>query len=182
MLDCSVEFSLKPLTSTWCHNKDNVLNDAIVKCLSVSSVQCHIMSDFLWPPWTVQHTRLPCPSPNPRVCSNSCTSSRWCHQTISFSVVPFSSCLQSFPASGSFLMNQFFASGGQSIGVSASALVLPMNIQDWFPSELTSLISLLANGLSRVFSSTTIWKHQFIITQHSLWSSSHIWTWLLKKS
>ena len=111
-------------------------------------------------PHGLQHTRFPCPSPTPRACSDSCPSSRWCHPTISSSVIPFSSCLQSFPASGSFQMSQFFASGGQSIGVSASALVLPMNIQDWFPLGLTGWISLQSKGLSRVFSNT-VQKHQF---------------------
>ena len=107
----------------------------------------------------LQHTRLPCPSPTPRACSNSCPLSRWCHSTISSSVIPFSSCLQSFPASGSFLMSQLCPSGGQSNGVSASASVLPMNIQDWFPLGLTGLISLQSKGLSRVFSNTTVQKH-----------------------
>ena len=104
------------------------------------------------------------------------------HPTISSSVIPFSSCLQSFPASGSFPMSQFFASGGQSIGALASASVLPMNIQDWFPLGLTGWISLLSKGLSRVFSNTTIQKHQFFGTQLSLWSNSHIHTWLLGKA
>ena len=129
----------------------------------------------------LQHTRLPCPSPSPGACSDSCPLSQWYHPTISSSVVPFSSHLQAFPASGSFPMSQFFASGGQSIGVSASASVLPMNIQDWFPLGLTDWISLLSKGLSRVFSSTTVPKHQFFSTQPSLWSNSHIHTWLLEK-
>ena len=102
-------------------------------------------------PHGLQHTRLPCPIPTPRACSNSCPLCRWCHPTISSSVVPFSSRLQSFPASGSFQMSQLFTSGGQSIGVSASASVLPMNIQEWFPLGLTGLISLQSKGLSRVF-------------------------------
>ena len=105
--------------------------------------------------------RPPCPSPTPRACSNSCPSSQWCHPTISTSVVPFSSCPQSFPASGSFPMSQFFTSGGESIGVSASALILPMNIQDWFPLGWTGWISLLSKWLSRVFSNITVQKHQF---------------------
>ena len=105
----------------------------------------------LRPQW-LQHARLPCPSPTPGVYSNSCSLSQWCHPIISSSVIPFSFRLPSFPASGSFQMNQLFASGGQSIGVSASASVLPMNIQDWFPLGLTSLISLQSKGLSRVFS------------------------------
>ena len=105
-----------------------------------------VVSNFLWPHGP-QHTRPPCPSSTPGVYSNSCPLSRWCHPTISSSVVPFSSCLESFPASGSFLMSQFFASGGQSIGISASASVLPMNIQDWFPLGLTGWISLQSKVL-----------------------------------
>ena len=118
-----------------------------------------IMSDSLRP-HGLQHSRAPCPSPTPRACSNSCPSSQWCHPTISSSVVPFSSCLQSFPASGSFPMSQPFPSDGQSTGASVSASVLPVNIQDWFPLGLTSLISWLSKGLSRVFSNTTVQKHQ----------------------
>ena len=119
-------------------------------------------------PHGLQHARPPCPSPNPRAYSNSCPSSRWCHPTISSSVVPFSSRLHSFPASGSFQMSQFFASGGQIIGVSASASVLPMNIQDLFPLGWTHWISLQSKGLSRVFSNTTVQKHQFFSAQLSL--------------
>ena len=129
----------------------------------------------------LQHTRLPCPPPTHGVYSDSCPLSRWCHPTISASVIPFSSCIQSFLASGSFQMSQFFASGGQSIGVSASASVLLMNIQDWFSLGLTGLISLQSKGLSRVFSNTTVQKHQFFGVQLSLWSNSHIHTWLLEK-
>ena len=110
----------------------------------------------------------PIHSPVPGTCSNSCPSSWWCHPNISSSVIPVSSCLQSFPASGSFPMSQFFASGGQSIGTSASATVLPMYIQDWFSLGLTGLISLQSRGLSRVFSNTTVQKHQFFSTQLSL--------------
>ena len=109
-----------------------------------------VMFSSLWH-HGLQHARLPCPSPSPGVCSNSCPLRRWCHPTISSSVVPFSSCLQSFPASGSFLLSQLFASGGQSIGASVSALVLPMNIQGWFSLGWTVLISLLSKGLSSVF-------------------------------
>ena len=138
-----------------------------------------VISDSL-PSHGLQHARLPCPSLSPRVCSNSYPLNWWCHTTISFSVVPFSSCLQSFPASESFPMSQFFTSGGQSIGASASASVLPMNIQDWFPLGFTGLISLLSKGLSWVFSSTTVPKHQFLSGQCSLWSSPHIHTWLLE--
>ena len=125
-----------------------------------------VVSDSLRP-HGLQHTRLPCPSPTPGAYSNSCPLNQWCHPTISSSVVPFSSCFQSFPAQGSFQMSQFFASGDQSIGVSASASVLPMNIQDWFPSVLTGWISLQSKGLSRVFSSTTVQKHWFFTAQLS---------------
>ena len=107
-------------------------------------------------PHRLQHTNLPCPSPTPGACSNSCSLSQWCHPIISSSVSPFSSCLQSFPASGCFPMSQFFASGGQSTGASASASVLPMNMQDWFPLGWTGLISLQSKGLSKVFSRTTV--------------------------
>ena len=142
---------------------------------------CWAVSDFLWSHW-LQHTRLPCPLLSPRACSNSCPSSRWCHPTISSSVVPFSSCPQSLPASWSFPMSQLLASGGQSIGVSASASVLPMNIQCLFPLGLTGLISLQSKGFSRVFSNTTIWKHQFFNTQPSSRSNPPIHTWLLRKT
>ena len=128
---------------------------------------CSVMSDSLQP-HGLQHARLPCPSPTPGVYSNSCPLSRWCHPIISSSVIPFSSCHQSFPASGSFQMNQLFASGSQSIGASASASVLPMNIQDWFPLGWTVWISLLSKGLSRVFPNTTFQKHQFFSIQPSL--------------
>ena len=119
-----------------------------------------VISDSLWP-HGLRHTRLPCPSPTPRAYSNSCPLSRWCYPTVSSSVVPFSSCLQSFPASGHFPMSQFFASSGQSIGVSASTPVLSKNIQDWFPLGWTGWISLQSKGLSRIFSNTTVQKHQF---------------------
>ena len=117
-------------------------------------------------PWTAAHQA--CPSPTPRVYSNSCPLSQWCHPTISSSVVPFSSHLQSFPASGTFQMSQFFTSGGQSIGVSASASVHLMNIQDWFPLGWTDWISMQSKGFSRVFSNTIVQKHQFFSTQLSL--------------
>ena len=132
-----------------------------------------VMSDSLRPHW-LQHTRLSCPSLSLRVCSNAHLLSWWYYLTIS------SFCLQSFPASKSFPMSQLFT-GGQSIWASASVSVLPMNIQSWFPLGLTGLFSLLSKGLSRVFSSTTIWKHQFFSAQPSLWSISHICTWLLEK-
>ena len=119
-------------------------------------------------PHGLQHTRPPCPSPAPGVYSNSCPLSQWCHPTISSSVVPFSSHLQSFPALGSFPMSQFFPTGGQSIGVSASTSVLPMNTQDWSPLGWTVWIFLQSKGLSRVFSNTTVQKHQFFGVQLSL--------------
>ena len=121
----------------------------------------------------LQHAKLPCPSLSPRVCSNSCPVSQWCYLIISFSACLFSFCLQSFPASGSFPMMWLFASGSQSIGVSASASVLPMNILGWFPLGVTGLISLQSSGLSRVLSSTTSQMHQSFGAQPSLWSNSH---------
>ena len=145
-----------------------------------SSVQSLSRIDSLWP-HELQHARPPCPSPTPGVHANPCPSSQWCHPTISSSVVLFSSCPKSFPSSGSFQMSQLFASGGQSIGVSASASILPMNTQDWSPLGWTGLIPLQSKGLSRVFSSTTVQKHQFFSTQLSSQSNSHIHTWPLEK-
>ena len=152
-------------------------------CRSIMSNSLPLVSGLMSPLVLrgLQHARPPCPSPSPGVCSNWCSLSRWCHPTISSSVGPFSFCPQSFPASGSFLMSHFFVSDGQSIGASASASVLPMNIQGWFSLWLTGLISLLSKGLSTVFSNTTVQKHQFFGTQLSLWSNSHLQTWLLKK-
>ena len=132
-------------------------------------------------PHGLQHTRLHCPSPTPGAYSNPSPSSRWCHPTISSSAIPFSSCPQSFPASGSFQMSHFFKSCGQSIGVSASASVLPINIQDWLPLELTGLISLESKGLWKVFSNLTAQKHQFFRAQLSLWFNSHVHSWLLEE-
>ena len=129
-------------------------------CVCVSH---SVVSNSLWP-HELQHARPPCPSPTLGVHPNPCPLSQWCHPTISSSVVPFSSCPQSFLASGPFHMSQFFASGGQSIGVSALTSVLPMNIQDWFPLGWTGLISLQSKGLSRVSSRTTVWKHQLFGT------------------
>ena len=125
-----------------------------------------VMSDSLWP-HGLQHARPPCPSQIPGVYSNPCPLSQWCHPTISSSVVPFFSCLQSFPALGSFPMSRFFPSGGQSIGASASASVLPMNIQDWVPLWWTRWISLQTKGLSRLFSNTSVQKHHFFSAQLS---------------
>jgi len=137
--------------------------------LCSSQFSLSVMSDSLQP-HGLHHTRLSCPSLTPRACSNSCPLSQWCHPTISSSVIPFSR-LQSFPASGSFPISQFFTSGGQSIGASASASVLPKNIQDWFPLGWTGWISLQSKGLSRVFSNTAVKKHQFFGAQLSLWSN-----------
>ena len=153
---------------------------AWVTLFSVSSVQSLSRVRHFATLWTAAH-QAPCPSPTPRVYPNPCPLSRWCHPAISSSVFPFFSCLQSFPASGSFPRSQFFSPGGQSIGDSASASVLPMNIQDWFPLGWTGWISLQSKGLSRVFSNTTVQKHQFFGTQHSLESNSLIHTWLLEK-
>ena len=149
---------------------------------TISSISfiCSVVSNSSWF-HEPQHARLPCPSPTPRVHSNPCPLSRWCHQNISSSDVPFSSCPQSFLASGSFPKSQRFASGGQSIEVSASKSVVPMNTQDWSPLGWTGWISLQSKGLSRVFSNTTVQKHEFFSTQLSLWSNSHIHTWLLEK-
>ena len=149
-------------------------------CFSSVQFSHSVVSDSLWP-HGLQHARPPCPSPALEVCSSSCPLSRRCHPTISSSVIPFSSCPQSFPASGSFQMSQLFSSGGQSIGVSASTSVLPMNSQDWSPLGWTGWISLQSKGLSRIFSNTTIEKHQFFGAQLSLQSNSHIHTWLLEK-
>ena len=132
-------------------------------------------------PYESQYARPPCPSPIPRVHSNSRPSSRWCHPTISSSVVPFFSHLQSFPASVAFLISWLFTSGGQSIGASASASVLPMNIQGWFPLGWTGWISWQSKGLSVIFSNTTVQKHQFFGAQLYLWPNFHIYTWLLEK-
>ena len=154
-----------------------------LKTYQFTSVQFSrsVMSDSLQPS-ELQHAKPPCPSPTPRAYSNSCPLSRWCHPTISSSVVPFSSCLQSLPPSGSFPMSQLFTWGSQSIGVSASASVLPMNTQDWSPLGWTGWISLQTKGLSRVFSSnTTVQKHQFCGTQLYSQSNSHIHTWPLEK-
>ena len=148
----------------------------------ISSVQFSrsVVSDSLQPHES-KHTRPPCPSPTPGVYPNSCPLSWWCNSAKSSFVIPFSSWPQSLPAWGSFLMSQVFAWGGQSIGVSASASVLPMNIQDWFPLGWTGWISLQSKGLSRVFSNTTVQKHQFFGAQPSSQSNSHIHTWPLEK-
>ena len=144
-----------------------------------SSVQFShsVMSDSLWP-HGLQHTRPPCPSPTTGVHPNPCPLSRWCHPAISSSVVPFSSHLQSFPASGSFPMSQLFVSGGQKYWSFRFRISPPMNIQDWSPLGWTGWISLQSKVLSRIFSNTTVQKHQFFGNQLPLWSNSHIHTWL----
>ena len=145
-----------------------IRNVIFLDCFSSGQFSLSAVSNSLQP-HGLQHTRLPCPSPTPRTRSNSCPLSRWCHPTISSSVVPFSSCLQSFPASGSFPMSQLFSSGGQSIGVSATASVLPMNIQDWFPLGWTGWISLQAKGLLQHHSSkaSILWCSAFFTVQLS---------------
>ena len=163
-----------------CCSEETICLDRGVLEKSVSQFSLSVMSNSLRP-HRLQHTRLPCPSPTPEACSNSCPSGRWCHSTISSSVAPFSSSRQSFPASGSFSISQFFASRVQSTEVSASASVLPMNIQDRFPLGLTGLLSLQAKGLSRIFFNTTVQKHQFFSTQPSSQSNSHIHIWPQEK-
>ena len=155
----------------------------IAALFTISSVQSLSRVWLFVTPWTAacQASLSSRPSPTPAIYSNSYPLSQWCHPTILSSVSPFSSCPQSFPTSRSFLLSQLFTSGGQSTGDSALASVLPMNIQDWFPLGLTGLISLMSKGLSKVFFSTTDGKHQFFGTQPTLWSNSHIHTWLLEK-
>ena len=167
-----------PLQGTWVLTLVTVLRSWKLH----SSVQfSHSVVSNSLRPHELHHARPPHPSPTIGVYSNSCPLSRWCHPVISSSAVPFSSCPQSLQASGSFPMSQLFASGGQSTGISASASVLPMNTQDWSPSGWTGWISLLSKGLSRVFSNTTVQKHQFFSTQLSSQSNSHIHTWPLEK-
>ena len=155
-----------------CHNNGRLF----IKPAQMENNCCSVTQfNPLWP-HGLQHARLPCPSPSFRACSNSRPWSWWCHQTILSSVIPFSSCPPTFPASGSFPVSWLFASGGQSIGASASTSVLPVNIQDWFPLRLTGWISLKFKGLSRVFSNTAVQKNQLFSAQLSLWSNSHIHT------
>ena len=154
----------------------------VISCFleCISSVQLLSPVQLFVTPWTAAH-QASCRSQTPGAYPNWCPLSEWCHPTISSSVIPFSSCTQFFPASGSFPMSQLFASGGQSIGVSATASVLPMNTQDWSPLGWTGWISLQSKGLSRVFSNTTVQKHQFFCAQLSSQSNSHIYTWPLEK-
>ena len=164
---------------TCCHFSPFNNFTTLEKLLSSVQFSRSVVSDSLQP-HELQHARPPCPSPTPGVHPNPCPLSRWCHPTVSSSVVPFSSCLQCFPASGSFQMGQLTAAGAQSIGVSASTSVLPKNTQDWSPLRWTGWISLQFKGLSRV-SNTTAQKHQFFGAQPSSQSSSHIHTWPLEK-
>ena len=172
------------LTHTWAECPENhvsVVNAGVwLSCKVSVQFSRLVVSDSLQPHES-QHTRPPCPSPTPGVHSNSCLLSQGCHRTISSSVVPFSSCPQSFPAPASFPMSQLFTWGGQSIGASASTPVLPMNTQDWSPSGWTGWISLQSKGLSRVFSNTTVQNHQFFSAQLSSQSNSHIHTWPQEK-
>ena len=176
---CSVTHSCRTLCDSMdCSTTGFSVLLTPVKLLSVQFSRL-VVSDSLRPHES-QHARLPCPSPTPRVYSNSCPSNRWCHPAISSSVVPFSSCPQSLPASGSFPMSQLFAWGGQSIGVSAFVSILPMNTQDWSPLGWIGWTSLQSKGLSRIFSNITVQKQQFFGTQPSSQSNSHIHTWLLE--
>ena len=179
VLDCSVASD-----SLWPHELCPIgySVDIIFQARILASIQFSpsVTSDCLWP-HELQHARPPSPSPTPRVHSDSRPSIPWCHPAISSSVVPFSFCPQSLPASESFPMSQLFAWGGQSTGVSALASFLPKNIQDWSPLEWTGWISLQFKGLSRVFSNTTVQKHQFFSAQLSSQSNSHIHTWPLEK-
>ena len=183
--DLAIKYKILLFVTTWMDLEDIVLSEinqrktnTIWSHICIAVVQS-LSRVLLFVTHELQHTRLPCPSLSPRVCLNSCPLSRWCHPTISSSVVPFSSRLRSLLASGSFPMSQLFALDGKCIGASASTSVLPMNIHGWFPLELTGLTSLLSKGLSGAFSSTTVWKHQCSVL--FLLSSSHIHTWLLEK-
>ena len=171
-----------PASGSFPMNQSFTSGGQSIRVSALASVQFNrsVVSDSLWT-YGLQHARPPCPSPTPGVHSNSYPLSRWCHLAISSSIVPFSSCPQFLPASESFPVSQLFAWGGQSIGVSALASVLPMNTQDRSPLEWTSWISLQSKGLSRVFSNTAVQKHQFFSAQLSSQSNSHIHTWPLEK-
>ena len=148
------------------YHRNTLRDKCILSVQETKSCCCSATQSCLtMQPHGLKHASHPCPSSSPGACSNSCPLSQWCHPPFSSSDIPFFSSLLSFPASGSFLMNQLYASGGQSIRVTASVSVLPMNIQDWFPLGLTGLISLQSKGLSRVFSNTAVWKHLFFGTQ-----------------
>ena len=174
---CGYKCSFLLTTSRIVRSYGIITFNILRNCHQFSSAAQSVQPFATW--WTAAR-QASLPITNSGAYSNSCRLSRWCHPTISSSVIPFSR-LQSFPLPGSFPTSQFFASGGQSIGVSASTSVLPMNIQDWFPLGWNGWISLLSKGLSRVFSNTTVQKHQFFGAQPSLWSNSHIYSWLLEK-
>ena len=176
--EISINLRYRDGTTLMLENKEDL--KSILVMWKFSKFTRSVVFDSLRP-YEPQQIRAPCPSPTPRDHPNSCPLSRWCHSTISSSVVPFSSCLQSFPTSGSFQMSQLFPSGGQNTGVSASTVVLPMNTQDWFPLGWTGWISLQSTGLSRVFSNITVQKHQFFGTQLSSQSNFHIHTWPQEK-
>ena len=165
-INCQVVFQ-RDCTTLHFNRAVLIILGVLYLIFSFFQLTCSVVYNSLQPHGP-QHGRPPCPSPNPGVYPNSCPLSRWCHPNISSSVIPFSSCLQSFPESGFFHMSQLFASGGQAIGVSASTSVLPMNTQDWSPLGWTGWISLQSKGLPRVFSSTTVQTHQFFSTQLSL--------------
>ena len=168
------------MSKTYSKNRVCYILSFLISTFSSVQFSCSVVSNSLRPHES-QHARPPCPSPTPGVHSNSRPSSWWYHLAISYSVVPFSSCPQSLPASQSFPMSQLFAWGSQSIGISAFASVLPKNTQDWSPSEWTGWISLQSKGLWGVFSNTTVQKYQFFSAQLSSQSNSHIHTWLLEK-
>ena len=182
ILKCEVKRALGKITTNKTRGGDRIPAELfnIKYVFSLVQFSCSVMSDSLWP-HELQHARPPCPSPNSIGYPNPCPLGQWCYPTISSSVVPFSSCPQSFLASGSFPMSQLFASGGQSIEVSASISVLPMNTQDWSPLGWTGGLSLQSKGLSSIFSNTTVQKHQFFCAQISSQSNSHIHTWPLEK-
>ena len=179
MVTCNVETEIISKTTCCCYIKIrwSILHFQWLLLLLLFSYSVVPSS---WRPHGLKHTRLPCPSLSPRVSSNSCPLCQWCHPTISSSIMPFFSCLQSFPDLESSPMSQLLAWGGQIIAVSASSSVLPTNIPAWFPLQLTGMISLLSRGLSSLLS-TTVQKYQFFSTQVSLWCNSHIHTWLLEK-
>ena len=154
--------------------------EKVILFFKLVQFSCSVVSDSLWP-HGLWHARPPCSSSTPRVYPNSCPLSRWCHPTISSSIIPYCSHLQYFPASRSFQKGQFFASGGQSIGASAPTSALTINIRGWFPLGLTCLTSLKSKQLLRVFSNTAVQKYQFLSTQLCLWSNSHTHTWPLEK-
>ena len=177
---CNTFYTYSIFLITLLHIEQNIEQSSLCCTIRSDQISRSVVSNSLWP-HGLQHARPPCPSPTPRVHSDSRPSSQWCHPAISSSVIPFSSCPQFFPASESFPMSQLFPWGGQSTGVSALASFLPKKSQGWFPSEWTGWISLQSKGLSRVFSNTRVQKHQFFGAQPSSQSNSHIHTWPQEK-